>query len=203
MSTRGDDLVLLSTHASTLVDGWDTKVVVGRETRWHHHAGLLSQLRDEVTLASGGPDDGNASGKAVVAKMPGNEPALSLLIFVERRIGELVVWTGAQVPSGDVTWNLAWLSRLAADLSDEDLHHLAREVGLLRHRIAAQLAWTPPLRMLRGACPVCSELSSLSVFMGEYGPEAAQCRSCQTAWHGEDELGRLASAMDEAKEKSA
>lgn len=193
--SREKHLAELAETAEVLVQGWTTKAMIGRTVQERRHDGLLTQLRHQVSEA-GGVTDGNANGAAVIAKMPGSEQALTLLVEVDRELGHLVCALGATRPSQDPDRNIAWVLRTVADHDDEAVQYVTDSVKRLRHKIELALDWTDPPRRLRAECPMCARVDVLIVLMGDYGPETAKCMSCATEWRGEASLGVLASQIN-------
>lgn len=181
----------LRSDVRLLLDGW-RETYLGKE---YNHAGLLVQLREEVT-DSGGARDENRSGKATSPKLPGNEGAMSLIVEVEERIGELVRWTGADRESQSVENNLQWLVRVAKDYDEASLAYVVGVVAQVRHQLELALDWTPAGRKLKAECPTCTG-GPIIVHASEPGEERARCENCLGQWVGESGLKDLAKAIND------
>ena len=172
-----------------LLDGWSERI----DGRPVHHAGLVSQLRDQVVDA-GGTRDENRSGKATGPKLPGDENALSLLVELERDVAGLACWIAPNRVGQHIEENLRFLDAEAVRMIEPVYDLIASGIGQVRDRIEVFLQWLDGGSHTYYRCPRC-EHREIWLYASDPGREVAICRHCHTRWDGEPGLRALSSEL--------
>lgn len=190
MSLRVDALVTINEDVKKLISGWWVMTSRGRTLV----PGLLVQLRETLVEVSG-DENGNASGRSVVAKMPAREAPLSLVIEAETIAGRLAVMLGSAARSGSVEANLRFVEQ-RVDLYDDDVvTYVSEQLTRLVLMIEIELRWEEPSRRLMARCPHCTSFGTVAVALDKNGLKGASCSACEAIW-GRSELGMLSTLMN-------